>query len=252
MTLPQITNREAWLAARLDLLAEEKALTRARDRLNEQRRRLPMVRMDKQYVFEGSTGSATLLDLFEGRRQLIVQHFMFDPEWQEGCPTCSCDADSLGHLAHLHARDTTFVAVSRAPWSKIEPFKARMGWTFPWYSSYRSDFNYDFRVTLDPSVGQVEYNYRTLKDVEPGSTEMPGVSVFIRDGQRVFHTYSTYGRGTDLHNTAYLYLDLTPLGRQEGWGGTPDLGGEGQHWVRHHDRYPPLSPEFDKRLGDQR
>jgi predicted dithiol-disulfide oxidoreductase (DUF899 family) len=127
--------------------------------------------------------------------------------------------------------------------AQIEPFKARMGWTFPWYSSYRSDFNYDFGVTLDQKVGQVEYNYRVLDDTEvtPGSTEMPGVSVFLRDGQRVFHTYSTYGRGTDLHNTAYLYLDLTPLGRQEGWDGTPDLGGEAQNWVRHHDRYPPAA-----------
>jgi predicted dithiol-disulfide oxidoreductase (DUF899 family) len=241
MSLPRITNQETWLAARLELLAQEKELTRARDRLNEQRRRLPMVEIDKQYVFEGPTGPATLLDLFEGRRQLIVQHFMFDPGWDEGCPTCSCDVDSLGHLAHLHARDTTFAAVSRAPWARIEPFKVRMRWTIPWYSSHGSDFNYDFRVTLDQSVGQVEYNYRPFDEAElaSGGTEMPGVSVFLRDGERVFHTYSTYGRGTDLHNTAYLYLDLTPLGRQEGWNGTPDLGDEGQNWVRHHDQYPP-------------
>jgi predicted dithiol-disulfide oxidoreductase (DUF899 family) len=134
-----------------------------------------MVEIDKLYLFEGPAGAVTLLDLFEGRRQLIVQHFMFDPSWEEGCPTCSCDADSLGPLAHLHARDTSFAAVSRAPFPRIERFKARMEWTFPWYSSYGSDFNYDFRVTIDPSVDQVEYNYRTLDDSEvpAGGAEIP-------------------------------------------------------------------------------
>lgn len=240
LNLPRVANEAEWLTARKELLAKEKELTRARDRLNEERRRLPMVRIDKPYEFEGPAGRASLLDLFEGRRQLVIQHFMFDPTWDEGCPSCSCDADSLGHLAHLHARDTTFAAVSRAPLTSIEPFKARMGWTFPWYSSYGSDFNYDFHVTLDASVAPVVYNYRQLDGPEfaEGSTEQPGVSVFLRDGDRAFHTYSAYGRGTDLHNTAYLYLDLTPLGRQEGWGGTPDLHGEGKDWLRHHDRYP--------------
>jgi predicted dithiol-disulfide oxidoreductase (DUF899 family) len=232
--------RDEWLAARKALLAREKELTRARDALNEARRALPKVEVEKPYVFEGPRGRAGLPDLFEGRRQLIVQHFMFDPTWDEGCSSCSCDADSLGNLAHLHARDTTFAAVSRAPLDKIEPFRRRMGWTFPWYSSYGTDFNYDFHVTLDRSVGSVEYNYRAVDVGDSGSSEMSGVSVFIRDDEdRVFHTYSAYGRGTDLHNTAYVYLDLTPLGRQEGWGGTRDLYGEGQNWFRHHDRYDP-------------
>jgi predicted dithiol-disulfide oxidoreductase (DUF899 family) len=242
-SLPRIVSQAEWRTARQELLAKEKELTRARDRLNEERRRLPMVRVDKPYEFQGPAGTASLLDLFEGRRQLVIQHFMFDPTWDEGCPTCSCDADSLGHLAHLHARDTTFAAVSRAPLATIEPFKSRMGWTFPWYSSYGSDFNYDFHVTLDAGIGPVEYNYRLLdgREIAQGSIELPGVSVFLREGDTVFHSYSTYGRGTDLNNTSYLYLDLTPLGRQEGWGGTPDLRGEGKDWLRHHDRYPTSS-----------
>jgi predicted dithiol-disulfide oxidoreductase (DUF899 family) len=237
--LPRPVSRDEWLVARKALLAKEKELTRARDALNEERRRLPMVEVDKAYVFEGRNGKANLIDLFEGRRQLVIQHFMFDPTWDEGCPSCSCDADSLGDLAHLHARDTTFAAVSRAPLSKIEPFRRRMGWTFSWYSSYGTDFNYDFHVTLDGSVGSVEYNYRNVVgDGNDAGGELPGVSVFVHDDDnRVFHTYSAYGRGTDLHNTAYVYLDLTPLGRQEGWGGTPDRHGEGQGWLRHHDRY---------------
>lgn len=238
MSLPTIVSHDEWLVARLALLAKEKDLTRARDALNEERRRLPMVEVVKPYVFAGPNGKATLLDLFENRRQLIIQHFMFDPTWDEGCPTCSCDADSLGNLAHLHARDTTFAAVSRAPIDKIEPFRKRMRWTFPWYSALDTDFNYDFHVTLDRSVGSVEYNYRAIDSLdEAESSEMPGVSAFIRDGDSVFHTYSTYGRGTDLNNTAYTYLDMTALGRQEGWGGTPDLNGQGQDWVRQHDRY---------------
>jgi predicted dithiol-disulfide oxidoreductase (DUF899 family) len=239
MHLPNTVSRDEWLVARQALLAKEKELTRARDALNEERRRMPMVEIEKPYLFEGANGKETLLDLFDGRRQLVVQHFMFDPTWDEGCPSCSCDADSLGDLAHLHARDTTFAAVSRAPLDKIDGFRHRMGWTFPWYSSYGTDFNYDFHVTLDGSVGSVEYNYRdVLGGGDNTSTELPGVSVFIRDDDNhVFHTYSAYGRGTDLHNTAYVYLDLTPLGRQEGWGGTRDLLGEGQGWLRHHDRY---------------
>jgi predicted dithiol-disulfide oxidoreductase (DUF899 family) len=239
MNLPPIASQDEWLVARRALLNKEKDLTRARDALNETRRALPMVEITMPYAFEGRSGTASLLDLFEGRRQLIVQHFMFDPTWQEGCTSCSCDADSLGDLAHLHARDTTFAAVSRAPLEKIEPFRQRMGWTFPWYSSYGTEFNYDFHVTLDGGQGSVEYNYRDVIDIgESGTDEMPGVSVFIRgDDNRVFHTYSAYGRGTDLHSTAYVYLDLTPLGRQEGWGGSPDLHDQGQDWLRHHDRY---------------
>ncbi len=239
MNLPPVVPRDQWLLAREALLAQEKELTRIRDAVNEERRRLPMVEIDTPYVFAGPDGSATLLDLFEGRRQLIVQHFMFDPTWDEGCSSCSGDADSLGDLTHLHQRDTTFAAVSRAPIEKIEPFRQRMGWTFPWYSSFGTEFNYDFHVTIDAAKGSTEYNYRAIADADTsGSNELPGVSVLIRDDNgRVFHTYSAYGRGTDLHNTAYVYLDLTPLGRQEGWGGTPDRNGEGQTWLRLHDSY---------------
>ena len=221
------------------LLAKEKDLTRGRDALNVERRTLPMVEVVKPYVFAGPSGEANLLDLFEHRRQLIVQHFMFDPTWDEGCPTCSCDADSLGYLTHLHARDTTFAAISRAPIDKIGSFRKRMGWPFPWYSALNTDFNYDFHVTLDRSVSSVVYNYRGIDSLgESESSEQPGVSAFIRDDDdRVFHTYSTYGRGTDLNNIAYIYLDMTALGRQEGWGGTQDLNGQGQGWIRHHDRY---------------
>jgi predicted dithiol-disulfide oxidoreductase (DUF899 family) len=161
--LPQVVSRDEWLAARKELLAREKELTRQRDELNAERRRLPMVRIDREYVFEGPDGKASLLDLFDGRRQLIVGHFMFDPRWDEGCSSCSAGADEIsnGLLKHLHARDTTFVYVSRAPLAKIEAYKARKGWTFPWYSSYGNDFNYDFHVTLDESAAPIEYNYRT-------------------------------------------------------------------------------------------
>jgi predicted dithiol-disulfide oxidoreductase (DUF899 family) len=243
MNQPTIVSQDEWLAARKELLAKEKELTRARDALNAERRRLPMVKIDKGYVFEGPDGKTSLLDLFDERRQLIVYHFMFDPSWDEGCLMCSFLVDSIGDLAHLHARDTSLALVSRAPLAKIEPFKARMGWTVPWYSSVGSDFNYDFHVTQDEAVAPVEYNYRDKAMLERlGHTyhvkgEQPGVSVFLRDGDRLYHTYSTYGRGGDLLLGTYNWLDLTPLGRQEGWGGTPDLNGQGQFWVRHHDRY---------------
>ena len=162
MSLPEIASREEWRAARIRLLADEKALTRARDALNTQRRLLPMVEIEKDYRFEGPNGPSSLLDAFEGRRQLIVQHFMFDPSWDEGCPSCTAGADEIsdGLLAHLASRDTTFAAVSRAPLAKLERYKATRGWTFPWYSSFGSDFNYDFHVTLDESVAPVEFNYR--------------------------------------------------------------------------------------------
>ena len=168
MSLPDVTSRAEWLAARTQLLGREKELTRVRDALNADRRRLPMVRIDKPYAFEGPRGTATLLDFFEGRRQLILQHFMFDPSWEDGCPSCSADADELsaGLARHLHARDTTFAAVSRAPLAKIEAYRARKGWTFPWYSSYGSDFNYDFHTTIDESVAPLEVNYRTRADLE--------------------------------------------------------------------------------------
>jgi predicted dithiol-disulfide oxidoreductase (DUF899 family) len=229
MSLPNVVSRDEWLAARKELLAKEKELTRRRDALNVERRMLPMVAIEKEYVFEGPDGGATLLDLFEGRRQLIVAHFMFDPSWDDGCPSCTAGADEMspGLLAHLHARDTTLAYVSRAPLAKLEDYKARRGWTFPWYSSYGSDFNYDFHVTLDESVAPMEYNYRTPEEHRHAGTayyvegdqpmEMPGSSYFLRDGERIFHTYSTFGRGAEQTGGSYYFLDLTALGRQEDW-----------------------------------
>ena len=227
MSLPDVVTQEQWRKARVELLAEEKAMTRARDALNTKRRELPMVRVEKDYVFDGPDGKATLLDLFDDRRQLILQHFMFDPSWEDGCPSCSAGVDEIsdGLLDHLHTRDTTYAAVSRAPIDKIEDYKSRKGWTFPWYSSYGSDFNYDFHVTLDATVAPVEYNFRTWDELQAtgmdwmgeGSSEQPGYSVFLRDGNDIFHTYSTFGRGTEAVGGSYYYLDLTPLGRQEEW-----------------------------------
>ena len=223
MSLPRVVSREEWLAARKELLEKEKKVTRIRDDLNADRRRLPMVQIEKDYVFEGPDGRATLLDLFEGRRQLIVDHYMFDPSWDDGCPSCAGRVDQYGNLDHLHARDTTIAVVSRAPLAKIEPFKQRMGWTFPWYSSYGSDFNYDFHVTLDESVAPIEYNYRDRAELEQAgfpsdmTGELHGTSAFLRDGARVFHTYSTYGRGTEQVGGTHYYLDMTALGRQEDW-----------------------------------
>ena len=229
MSLPDVVSRDEWLAARKELLAKEKELTRRRDALNVERRMLPMVAIDKEYVFDGPDGKATLLDLFEGRRQLIVAHFMFDPSWDDGCPSCSAGADemSAGLIGHLNARDTSLAYVSRAPLAKLEDYKARKAWTFPWYSSYGSDFNYDFHVTLDESVAPVEYNYRTVDEHRQAGTgyyfegeqplEMPGSSYFLRDGERIFHTYSTFGRGAEQTGGSYYFLDLTALGRQEDW-----------------------------------
>jgi predicted dithiol-disulfide oxidoreductase (DUF899 family) len=229
MGLPDVVSRDEWLTARKKLLNKEKELTRTRDALSAERRRLPMVRIDKDYVFEGPQGKASLLDLFYGRRQLIVGHFMFDPSWEDGCPSCSAGADEVsdGLLEHLHARETTFVYVSRAPLAKLEAYKARKGWTFPWYSSYGSDFNYDFHVTLDESVTPIEYNYRSKAEHEQAGTsyyvegeqpiEAPGTSFFLRDGDEVFHTYSTYARGAEMMGGSYYFLDLTALGRQEDW-----------------------------------
>lgn len=240
---PPIASRDEWLVARKEFLTKEKEATRMRDKLNAERRRLPMVEIGKEYVFEGPDGNAGLPELFDERRQLIIYHFMFHRDLGEGCAGCSHLVDNIGHLAHLHARDTSLVLVSRAPLAEIEPFKKRMGWTFPWFSSFGSDFNYDFHATTDEAVAAVEYNYMDKATLEQkGQTyhlkgEQPGVSVFLRDGDRVFHTYSTYGRGMDLLVGTYNYLDLTPLGRQEGWDGTRDLNGLGLGWDRHHDKY---------------
>jgi predicted dithiol-disulfide oxidoreductase (DUF899 family) len=229
MSLPQTVSRDEWLVARKQLLVKEKELTRRRDALSAERRMLPMVQIDEDYVFEGPDGQASLLDHFEGRRQLIVAHFMFDPRWEDGCSSCSAGADEVagGLLDHLHARDTTLVYVSRAPLAKIERYKARKGWTFPWYSSHGSDFNYDFGVTLDETVAPLEYNYRTKAEYERAGTagflegeqpiEMPGSSYFLRVDDRVFHTYSMYARGVETTGGSYYFLDLTALGRQEDW-----------------------------------
>ena len=199
MTHPQVVSREEWLAARQALLLKEKEATHARDRLNAERRRLPMVKIDKEYVFEGPNGKVRLLDLFEGRRQLIIYHFMFDPSWDDGCPSCTNLTDNLpSRLAHLQASETSLVLVSRAPLPKLDSYKTRKNWTVPWFSSYGSDFNYDFGVTDDEG-------------------EKPGLSVFLREGEDLFHTYSTNGRGVDILLGTYNYLDLTPLGRQEPW-----------------------------------
>jgi predicted dithiol-disulfide oxidoreductase (DUF899 family) len=225
MSLPDVVTRDEWLRARKELLAKEKELTRRRDALNAERRRLPMVLIDKPYRFEGPYGEVTLLDMFEGRHQLILGHFMFDPSWDDGCPSCSAGADEMsdGLMRHLAIRDTTLAYVSRAPIAKIEDYKARKGWTFPWYSSYGSEFNYDFDVTIDESVKPPVYNYKG-KDELPAEFldaeqpfEMPGTSYFLRAGDEVFHTYSTFARGAEQTGGSYYFLDLTALGRQEDW-----------------------------------
>jgi predicted dithiol-disulfide oxidoreductase (DUF899 family) len=244
---PQIASRDDWLAARLELLQQEKALSRRRDEVNAARRRLPMVEITQDYRFTGPRGAATLLDLFEGRRQLLVYHFMFDPEWDEGCPSCSYLTDNIGQLSHLHARDTTLALVSRAPYEKLAAYRTRMGWGVPWYSSSGSSFNYDFHVTIDPEVAPVEYNYLDQAGLEAKNAawkgwtgEQPGTSAFLRQGERVFHTYSHYERGGDILINTYNWLDQTALGRQEDWeqpAGRSD--GPAMHWVRRHDRYAP-------------
>ena len=227
MSLPKVVTGDEWLRARKELLAEEKAMTRARDALSTKRRELPMVLIDKEYAFDGPNGRTSLHDLFEGRHQLIIQHFMFDPVWDEGCPSCTAASDELsaGLLNHLHARDTTLVVVSRAPLAKIEGYKAIKGWTFPWYSSFGSDFNYDFHVTIDASKAPVLWNYRTIEELEEhgmgwlgeGSSEQPGYSMFLLDGDAIYHTYSMYARGTEALGGSYYFLDMTVLGRQEEW-----------------------------------
>ena len=228
MSLPPIATRDEWLAARKELLTKEKELTKQRDALNAERRNLPMVEIEKDYVFDGPNGPAHLVDLFDGRAQLIIYHFMFDPDWEEGCPSCSAGTDELspGFLDHLHTRDTTYAMVSRAPLAKLERWKAKKGWDMPWYSSYGTDFNHDFGVTIDESARPGEYNYRTKAEFEAmGSDffasdqpfEMPGQSCFLLVDGRVFHTYSQYARGLESTGGSYYFLDLTVLGRQEDW-----------------------------------
>ena len=198
MNNPKVVSRDEWLVARGELLGKEKAATRARDRLNAARHQLPMVKMEKEYLFEGPNGQMTLADLFDGRRQLIIYHFMFDPSWVDGCPSCTNLTNNIPRLASIQANDTSLVLVSRAPLAKLEDYKARKNWTIPWFSSFGSEFNYDFNVSGDQG-------------------ETPGLSVFIREGDDVLHSYSTTGRGVDILLGTYNYLDLTPLGRQEEW-----------------------------------
>ncbi|HDZ74051.1 MAG TPA: DUF899 domain-containing protein [Aurantimonas coralicida] len=229
---PNIVARAEWLAERRKLLTEEKTLTRARDALNAARRRLPMVRVEKDYEFTGPEGTLSLLDMFSGRSQLIVGHFMFDPEWENGCPSCTHMADEIssGQVGHLRDGNTEFAYVSRAPLPKIEAYKARRGWTFPWNSSFGGDFNYDFHVTLDRSVAPPEYNYKSeeelaaagmeLKDGQ--SVELPGFSMFLRIEKEIFHTYSTYARGGEMIGGSHYMLDLTAWGRQQDFEDSPD------------------------------
>jgi predicted dithiol-disulfide oxidoreductase (DUF899 family) len=221
MALPEVVSRDQWLEARVRLLAEEKELTRRRDALNSERRRLPMVRIEKNYVFDGLQGPVTLAELFGGSRQLIIQHIMFGPDWNAACPVCTNFINALSRpvLDRLRSRETAYALVSRAPLAKLEAYRARHGWTVPWYSSFGSDFNYDFQVTLDEAVPQVQYNYRSQPDLLGGerSCEMPGASCFLQDGGEIYHTYSAYARGLDHTDLPYALLDLTALGRQEDW-----------------------------------
>ena len=231
----KIVSREEWIEARKAHLAREKEYTRARERLSEERRALPWVKLDKTYTFDGPNGNVTLADLFKGKSQLVVQHFMFAPDWNEGCKSCSFWADGFERMIpHLAARDTALVAISRAPLEKLEAFRNRMGWTFDWVSSASGDFNYDFAVSFTPEQrksGAGVYNFATTPW---GSEEAPGISVFYRDDAGdIFHTYSTFGRGLDMMNAAYHYLDLTPLGRHED--GLPYP----MDWVRLRDQYQP-------------
>lgn len=234
---PNVVARDEWLAQRKSLLAHEKELTKRRDRVNAERRRLPMVKIEKDYVFDGPEGKRSLADLFENRRQLIVYHFMFDPKWDKGCPGCTGYVDALGDLTALGERDTSFVLVSRAPLEKLEAYKALKGWDLPWYSSFGSDFNYDFHVTLDESVAPIEYNYRDKAEWEarrgPNSIEgeEPGLSVFFQADGDIFHTYSVYARGGEGLTDSSSLLDTTPYGRQEdfedsppGWPQKPTYG----------------------------
>jgi predicted dithiol-disulfide oxidoreductase (DUF899 family) len=229
MSLPRIASRDEWLAARTALMADEKELTRRRDALNAKRRELPMVEVTKDYAFEGPSGTVSLGDLFEGRPQLIVYDFMFHPDWDEGCSSCTAGVDEVspGFLAHLHTRDTTYALVSRAPLEKLERYKAKKGWTLPWYSTNDGDFTYDFGTTIDASRGYDSYNFRTLEEFAAIGQEsmrdseqpydMPGQSCFLQVDGRVFHTYSVYARGLEGLGGSYYFLDNTALGRQEDW-----------------------------------
>lgn len=231
LTQQRVVSHDEWITARKQLLLKEKEFTRVRDQLSQQRRDLPWERVDKPYAFEGPSGRETLPELFDGRSQLVVYHFMFAPDWEAGCPHCSHWADNFnGVVVHLNHRDVTMIAVSRAPYGKLAAYKQRMGWTFKWVSSFQSDFNYDYQASFTPEElarKDAFYNY-TRQD--PEDTDHAGISVFHKDpGGQVFHTYSTYARGIDMMNVDYQYLDLVPKGRDE--------HGQGPFWVRRHDEY---------------
>jgi len=229
----KVVSHEEWLKARIELLAAEKEFTHQRDALTRRRMAMPWERVDKTYRFEGPKGALTLAELFDGRSQLIVYHFMLAPDWEEGCKSCSFWADNFNGIPiHLNHRDVTFTAISRAPLARIEAYRKRMGWSFPWVSSHGSDFNFDCHVSFTPeqiASGQTYYNYRILPDANP---ELPGISVFYRNEKNeVFRTYSCQGRGIDMVNGAYQFLDLAPKGRDE-----DDLKFTMQ-WLRRHDQY---------------
>jgi predicted dithiol-disulfide oxidoreductase (DUF899 family) len=229
---PTIVSEEKWLAARIKFLREEKEFTKLRDRLSARRRELPWVKVEKAYVFESPRGPVSLADMFEGRSQLIVYHFMFGPGWEEGCPSCSFVSDHFdGTLPHLNARDVSFTAISRAPLEEIEPFKVRMGWKFNWVSSHGSSFNHDFRVSFteeEMKKGEADYNFAMT---QIPFEELPGFSVFARDAKgAVYRTYSTYGRGFDIMMNTYNFLDIVPKGRDE----DPEAT---MSWLRYHDQY---------------
>jgi predicted dithiol-disulfide oxidoreductase (DUF899 family) len=234
---PPIASRDQWLGERKKLLAHEKEFTRQYDRVNAERRRLPMVKIEKDYIFDGPNGKMSLKDLFEGRRQLVVYHFMFDPAWEKGCPGCTRYVNAIGDLSMLNDRDTTFVLVSRAPLAKLDAYRAQKGWSLSWFSSFGSDFNYDFHVTNDERVAPIEFNYRNKAELEAKKAadaiegEEHGLSVFFRLGDEVFHTYSVYARGTERLTDARALLDVTPYGRQQdfedsppGWPQKPTYG----------------------------
>ncbi len=229
----KVVSKEDWLVARKEHLAKEKEFTRLRDQLSRARRELPWVKVEKEYLFDAPQGKKSLADLFEGRGQLIVYHFMYGPDWDEGCPSCSFWADNFnGIVDHLKHRDINLVAVSRAPLEKLEAYKKRLGWSFRWVSSFGNDFNRDYQVSFTPDEmqkGEMYYNFRVGKFP---SEEAPGISVFYKDeGGEVFHTYSCYARGLDMLNGAYHYMDLTPKGRDE-----DDLP-YSMAWLRRRDQY---------------
>jgi predicted dithiol-disulfide oxidoreductase (DUF899 family) len=239
----RIVSHDQWIAARKDFLAKEKEFTHLRDELSRQRRDLPWERVEKNYIFDGPNGKESLGDLFAGKSQLIVYHFMFAPDWDAGCKSCSFWADNFERLpVHLKHRDVTLVAISRAPFAKLDAYRKRLGWSFKWLSSAGNDFNFDYQVSFRPEAiakGEIEYNYGK---VELAAQDLPGISVFYKDGKGdIFHTYSCYARGIDLMNNAYQYLDLTPKGRDEGDGMAQRVAGLGDmqrmSWLRRNDEY---------------